>query len=106
MATREEFAMYVQDQLSLAGTITLKKMFGEYGIYCNEKFIGTICDNQLFLKMTEGAKKLLKEVKEVPPYQGAKPSFLIEELEDTAYLAKIVQATYEELPMPKPKVKK
>ncbi len=40
------------------------------------------------------------------PYHGAKPHFLIEELEDRERLAELVQVTCRELPMPKPKKKK
>jgi len=48
----------------------------------------------------------LHEVIEAPAYKGAKPSFLIESLDDREYLSKIVFATYKELPMPKPKKKR
>ena len=42
MASTLEFAEYVCDQISGAGSITYKKMFGEYGIYCNRNnwFVG------------------------------------------------------------------
>ena len=40
------------------------------------------------------------------PYEGAKPHFLIEELENTEFLAEFVTETCRELPMPKPKKKK
>ena len=53
MASTVEFVEYVCDQISGAGSITYKKMFGEYGIYCNEKIIGLICDNQFFVKKTK-----------------------------------------------------
>ncbi|APC79487.1 hypothetical protein NPD2_3326 [Clostridium botulinum] len=48
MASNIEFVEYVCDQISGAGDITYKKMFGDYGVYCNEKIIGLICDNQFF----------------------------------------------------------
>ena len=37
------------------------------------------------------------------PYEGAKPYLLIEDLEDPSFLKRLVQATYEALPV---KVKK
>ncbi|BDB00900.1 TfoX/Sxy family protein [Clostridium botulinum] len=103
MASNIEFVEYVCDQISGAGDITYKKMFGDYGVYCNEKIIGLICDNQFFLKITKAGKNLLHEAIEAPAYKGAKPSFLIESLDNREYLAKIVSATYKELPRPKPK---
>lgn len=53
MASRQEFVQYSTDQLSGAGTITYRKMFGEYGIYCDGKFFALICNDQLFVKITE-----------------------------------------------------
>ncbi len=92
MATNQEFANYVCDQLSLAGFITAKKMFGEYGIYCDGIIIGLLCDNQFFLKKTEEGN-VLKEIVEAPAYKGAKPTFLIESLDDKEYLEVIISAT-------------
>ena len=40
MASNLDFVEYVCEQIGGAGQITYKKMFGEYGIYCNEKIIG------------------------------------------------------------------
>lgn len=40
------------------------------------------------------------------PYEGAKPHFLVEEVEDREFLAKFVADTCKELPMPKPRKKK
>lgn len=36
MASRPEFVQYAADQLSGAGAITYRKMFGEYGVYCDK----------------------------------------------------------------------
>lgn len=105
MASNIEFVEYVCEQISGAGRITYRKMFGDYGIYCNQKIIGLICDNQFFLKITKGGRNLLCEVIEAPAYEGAKPSFLIEYLDDRDYLTEVVSATYEELPMQKVKKK-
>ena len=53
MASSLEFVEYAAGQLAGAGEITWKRMFGEYGLYCNGLFFAVICDNQLFVKMTE-----------------------------------------------------
>ena len=106
MASKLEFVEFVADQLREAGEITYRKMFGEYGIYCDGKFFATICDDQLFFKITEGGRRLMPDLEEGIPYHGAKPHFLIEELEDRERLAELVQVTCRELPVPKPKKKK
>ena len=42
MASSEEFVCYVCGQLADAGKITCKRMFGEYGLWCDGKFFATI----------------------------------------------------------------
>lgn len=104
MSSTQDFVNYVCEQLSSAGEISSKKMFGEYGIYCNNKIIGLICDNQFYLKKTNFAQQLLgPNAQEAAPYANAKPQYLIDSLDDTAFLCKLIQGTYNELPAPKPK---
>ncbi|MDD4923496.1 MAG: TfoX/Sxy family protein [Dehalococcoidales bacterium] len=50
MASDIGFVEYVCSQISGAGDITYKKMFGEYGIYVNGKIAGLICNDQFFFK--------------------------------------------------------
>lgn len=45
MASQQAFVEFVVDQLQEAGDIAYRKMFGEYGLYCDGKFFGMICDN-------------------------------------------------------------
>ena len=58
MASSKEFVEYAAEQLREAGTITYRRMFGEYGWYCDGKFMGVICDDQLFMKITQEAERL------------------------------------------------
>lgn len=103
MASRPEFVQYIADQLSGAGNITYRKMFGEYGMYCDSKIFALICDDQFFVKITEAGKKLAPDLEILPPYEGAKPYFLIEDVDNREFLTEFVAATCKELPMPKPK---
>ena len=107
MASDQSFVEFIVDQIENAGVITYRKMFGDYGLYVDGKIVGLICDNQLFLKPTEGGRALIGKVVEAPPYPGAKLSFLIEDgLEDQDWLSALVRITAQELPEPKPKMKK
>ena len=82
-------------------------MFGEYGIYSDSKLFGLICDNKLFIKPTKSGHEFIGDVKESPPYPGAKPSLLIDDrIEDREWLSELVRISVKELPMPKPKKKK
>lgn len=95
------------EQVKNAGAITAKKMFGEYGIYADGKLFGLICDNKLFIKPTIAGREFIGDVMEAAPYEGAKPSFLIEEkIEDSDWLSELVSVSLNELPIPKSKKKK
>lgn len=103
MACSEEFIRYLCRQLEGAGEIAARKMFGEYGVYCDGKIIGLACDNQFFLKKTKAGEAVWPGLPEAAPYAGAKPHLLLEDLEDGERLAQLVRAAWTELPMPKPK---
>ena len=82
-------------------------MFGEYGIYSDGKLFGLIYDNKLFIKPTNSGRKFIGNVVEAPPYEGAKPSFLIEDkIEDSEWISELVRISLNELPASKPKKKK
>lgn len=108
MASSLEFVQYAAEQMREAGNITYRKMFGEYGVYCDGKIFALICDNQLFIKITKAGEEvgIGLELEKVPPYEGAKPYYLIEDLEERERLTEFVIATCKELPVPKPKKKK
>ena len=110
MGSSKEFADYVCDQLTAAGNTSSKKLLANNGLYLDEKIVGLICDNQFFLKKTEVGRAMIEEhlttVEEGLPYPGAKPQFLIESLDDREWLGELLQASYQELPLPKPKKKK
>ncbi|MCR5560228.1 MAG: TfoX/Sxy family protein [Bacteroidales bacterium] len=103
MASNSDFAQYIVDQCSGAGEIAVRKMMGEYCAYCDGIIFGLICDNNLYVKVTEPGRAVLKEVVLRPPYKGAKDYFYISDVDDRDYLAALIKATLPALPKPKPK---
>ena len=104
MATDKSFITFICDQLALVPEITTRRMFGEYAIYCSGKVFAFVCNNQVYLKPTDGGRAVLGEVVEGFPYPGAKPYFLVADgLEDREWLARLVVATVRELPEPAPR---
>lgn len=110
MASDPSFVEYACDQISRAGVITHRRMFGEYAVYCDGKVVALVCDNQLFIKPTEAARTFMGEVTEAPPYPGAKLYFLItDQLDDQPWITTAIRLTADALPAPvqkKPKVTK
>lgn len=106
MSSSADFVQYILDQCSGAGEVTARKMFGDYCVYCDGKTFGLVSDNGFYVKPTEAGRKLLRTEDMRPPYDGAKPHFYIEDVDDRDYLSALVKATCAELPAPKPKAKK
>lgn len=105
MASKQSTVDFILEQMAHAGTMRAKKMFGEYGIYCNEKIVAFVCDDQLFLKPTQAGREFIGDIVEGYPYPGAKPYFLIsgDKWEDHEWLSTLVNLSAEELPPPKSK---
>lgn len=107
MASDQNFVDFVIDQIKNTGLIAANKMFGEYGIYSDGKLFGLICDNKLFIKPTSEGRAFIGNPTELPPYEGAKPSFVIEDkIEDSKWLSNLVKITLDNLPEPKKKKSK
>ena len=103
MACNADFVQFIVDQCSGAGEIAVKKMMGDYCIYCDGVLFGLICDNNLYLKVTAPGKALLKEVILRPPYDGAKDYFYISGVDERDYLVALIKATLPALPKSKAK---
>lgn len=106
MASHQDFVNYVIDQLRTSGDIRSRKMFGEYGLYCNDIFFAVICDNQLFIKITPEGEASFPSLPKAPPYDGAKDSFLVKDVDDIEMLTKLVAITCESLQLHAPKKRK
>ena len=106
MASDQDFVDFLVDQMGDVGVVRSKKMFGEYALYCGDKVVALVCDNQLFVKPTEAGRAFIGDPVEAPPYPGAKNSFRIDDaFEDRAWISELVRITAKELPAPKPKTK-
>lgn len=107
MSTEAGFMEFIADQLAEAGVIRYRKMFGEYALYCDEKVVALVCNDQLFIKPTKAGRAFVEKISEAAPYPGAKMYFLIEDqIEDKKWLCDLLRMTAAELPVPKPKKKK
>ena len=98
-----EFNEYVREVFSAAGDIVIKSMMGGYLVYFNDKLIGDICDNELFLKRTPTSDRLLADSELRYPYEGSKTMMhVFDRFEDTALIMELLDGMYTELPKKKP----
>lgn len=66
-----------------------------------ERVFGGIYDNRFLVKITKNSEKLMKSARREIPYPGAKEMFLVEELEDRAFLNQLIPKMSEDLPFSK-----
>lgn len=104
MATSEETVTFLLEQLAPLD-VRARAMFGEYSLYCDDKVVGAIADELLFVKPSAGDRPFAPRTVPAPPYPGAKDHWLVsgEQVADTVWLQAFVQATADVLPKPEPK---
>ena len=97
MASHPDYVEYVVEQLRGAGSIRARKMFGEYGLYCDGTFFAVICDDQLFIKITPPGEAAFPALPKAPAYEGAKDSFVVEDVDDPATAVELTRITCDAL---------
>ena len=105
MPSTQKFRDHVMEQFKGELRVTTRKMMGEYILYADGKIFGGIYDDRLLVKPVPAAVAMLPGAKKQLPYEGAKPMLRItaEQIEDSAFLAKLLDAMLPEVPAPKKK---
>jgi len=91
---------YIVEQASQAGEVRARKMFGDYCLYCDDKPVGLICDDYLYLKPLKPLEPLLHDDDRhmQPPYDSAKPHYVITGVDDADYLSLLVRTVTDAIP--------
>lgn len=97
MASHQDFVDYVAEQLRSAGAIRSRRMFGEYGLYCDGIFFAVICDDQLFVEVTPAGEAAFPQLPKAPPYEGAKDYLRVEDVDDRETMTTLTRLTCLEL---------
>jgi len=111
MSTDQSTIDYILDQLSGVENVSARKMFGEYTVYASGLVVALVCDDTLFVKLTEAGVLFVGEgadAKIGQPFPGAKPWLLIDDdrIEDREWLRQLIEFTVEQVPLPRVKKKK
>ncbi len=107
MATRSDTIDYLLDQLQQpahpVGEFSTRRMFGEYCLYLNGKVVGFICDDELFVKITDVTDELAPGCPTGEAYPGSKPYLRVsmDRWESRDWLATLLMETAAKLPEPK-----
>ena len=103
MASSKEYLHFILEQLSDLETVSYRPMMGEFILYYRGKIVGGIYDDRLLVKKTGAVLELMPEAICDLPYAGAKEMLLVDEVDSKAFLTKLFEAMYDELPLPKQK---
>lgn len=105
MKTSKEIAEKILASLQRVADARIRPMMGEYLVYADEKLLGQINHNDLFVKVTAFGESFAPDLKTESPYDGAKPAFLVPSslIEDSVWLKDFIAGTLEQLPAPKKK---
>lgn len=71
--------------------ITCRPMMGEFLLYLDGVLFGGIYDDRMLVKKVD--ENAVFEMPDAIPYDGAKPMYLVEEVDNKDRLAEIVNAT-------------
>lgn len=101
MASSKEYLEFILGQLSDLEGVSYRPMMGEYIIYYCGKIIGGIYDDRFLVKPVKAAAAMMPDAETELPYEGAKEMLLVNRVDDRDFLCELLEAMYDELPMPK-----
>lgn len=90
MASSKEFRDYVLEQLAELN-VTSRPMMGEYLLYKDGVYFGGVFDDRLLVKIVK--ENEWYDMEQALPYEGAKPMYLVEDLDDREKIVRIVLDT-------------
>ena len=67
MAAGGSFAEFLQDQLRPLGHVTVRRMFGGAGVYCDGLMFGLVSDDTLYFRVDDHNRAAFKEAQSFPP---------------------------------------
>lgn len=78
MSCTQEYVDFVCAQLSGAGNISTREMFGECCVLVDDKPVALTCENLTFVVMHPAIAKLMKGAWTSHPFKGAKECYVLE----------------------------
>jgi DNA transformation protein len=67
MVASDSFAEFLREQLAPLGRITLRRMFGKSGVFCDGVMFGMVTENVLYLRVDDHNRAAFAEAASAPP---------------------------------------
>ncbi|MGC2415215.1 MAG: TfoX/Sxy family protein [Stellaceae bacterium] len=78
MVASDSFAEFLREQLAPLGHITMRRMFGKTGVFCDRVMFGMVTENTLYLRVDDHNRAAFKEAEALPPLNYAKKGVTID----------------------------
>jgi len=72
MVASDSFAEFLREQLAPLGRVTMRRMFGKTGVFCDGFMLGMIRDNTLYFRVDADNRAAFHEAQSFPPLNYAK----------------------------------
>ena len=67
MVASDSFKEFLHEQLDPLGHVTLRRMFGKTGVFCDGLMLGMVTDDTLYFRVDEHNKAAFQEAAAFPP---------------------------------------
>jgi DNA transformation protein and related proteins len=67
MVASDCFAEFLRDQLAPLGRMTVRRMFGKTGLFCDGFMLGMVRDNTLYFRVDDDNREAFREAESFPP---------------------------------------
>lgn len=67
MVASDGFAEFLREQLAPLGRLTMRRMFGKTGVFCNGLMFGMVSDDTLYFRVDDENREMFKEAASTPP---------------------------------------
>src|SRR5437660_4755052 len=67
MVASDSFATFLCEQLAPLGRVTMRRMFGKSGVFCEGLMLGMVRDDTLFFRVDDDNRAAFKEAEAFPP---------------------------------------
>jgi len=67
MVASNGFAEFLCEQLAPLGRLSMRRMFGKTGVFCNGVMFGVVSDDTLYFRVDDGNRAIFAEAASSPP---------------------------------------
>ena len=67
MVASDGFAEFLRGQLAPLGHVTMRRMFGKTGVFCNGLMFGMVANDTLYFRVDDHNRAVFKEAESTPP---------------------------------------